>query len=94
MVPKESKGVSFGNLEKKMGWKSSPTATVNFDNVRVPKENLVGQEGMGFKYAMEGLNGGRINIGSCSIGGAEFVFDKTKEYVNQRSQFGKRIIDF
>lgn len=58
-----------------MGWKSSPTATVNFDNVRIPKENLVGVEGEGFKYALESLNGGRINIGSTSIGGAEFVFD-------------------
>ena len=75
IVPKETKGISFGNLEKKMGWKSSPTATVNFDNVRVPMRNLVGIEGEGFKYAMESLNGGRINIGSCSIGGATFVFD-------------------
>ena len=77
-----------------MGWKSSPTATVMFDNVRVPLSNLVGVEGEGFKYAMEGLNGGRISIGSCSIGGAEFVYDKTKEYVNQRNQFGKKIIEF
>lgn len=64
-----------------MGWKSSPTATVNFDNVRVSKENLLGVQGQGFKYALQGLNGGRINIASCSIGGAEYVFDKTVEYV-------------
>lgn len=94
LVPKDTIGLSFGKLEKKMGWKSSPTATVTFDNVRVPIRNLVGTEGDGFKYAMESLNGGRINIGSCSIGAAEFVFDKTKDYVNQRVQFNKKISEF
>lgn len=58
-----------------MGWRSSPTATVNFDNVWIPKENLVGQEGEGFKYALESLNGGWINIGSSSVGGSQFAFD-------------------
>jgi alkylation response protein AidB-like acyl-CoA dehydrogenase len=74
VVEKDMKGLSFGKKEKKMGWKCSPTTIVNFDNVKVPVENLVGKQGEGFKIAMSGLDGGRINIASTSIGGAAKAF--------------------
>lgn len=94
LVEKGTEGLSFGKNEKKMGWKSQPTSVVNFDNVKIPKENMVGKRGHGFKYALQGLNGGRVNIASCSIGGAEYVFDKTVQYVQERKQFGKTIAHF
>ena len=75
-------GLSFGKKEKKMGWNSQPTTLVIMEDVRIPKENLLGEKGMGFEYAMKGLDGGRVNIASCSLGGAQFVFDKvTRNYI-------------
>lgn len=82
LVPKDAKGLSFGVPEKKMGWKASPTTTVMFDDVRVPKSNLVGEQGQGFKIAMSGLDGGRINIASCSLGAAAFSIDKALEWMD------------
>ncbi len=94
VIEKDMPGVSFGANEKKMGWRAQPTAQVNFDAVRVPVENLVGGEGDGFKIAMAGLDGGRLNIGACSLGGAQRAIDEALAYTRQRSQFGKAIADF
>jgi alkylation response protein AidB-like acyl-CoA dehydrogenase len=94
VIEKDWEGVSFGANEKKLGWNSSPTAQVNFDNVRVPVKNRVGAEGDGFKFAMAGLDGGRLNIGACSLGGAQRCLDEAIAYVKERSQFGKAIADF
>ena len=94
VIEKEQEGVSFGANEKKLGWNSSPTAQVNFDNVKVPVENRVGAEGDGFKFAMAGLDGGRLNIGACSLGGAQRCLDEAIAYVKDRQQFGTRIADF
>src|SRR5688500_12824490 len=94
VIEKDMPGVSFGAHERKMGWHSQPTSTVNFDDARVPVENLVGAEGDGFKIAMAGLDGGRLNIGACSLGGAQRAIDETLAYTRQRSQFGKAIADF
>jgi alkylation response protein AidB-like acyl-CoA dehydrogenase len=87
-------GLSFGAPEKKLGWNASPTAQVIFDNCRVPVSNRVGAEGDGFKFAMAGLDGGRINIGACSLGGAQRCLDEAVGYVKDRSQFGKTIAEF
>jgi len=94
VVEKGTPGLSFGAPEKKLGWKSQPTAMVNFENCRVPVENRVGAEGQGFKIAMAGLDGGRLNIGACSIGGAQFCLDRTIDYMRERKQFGSRLADF
>ncbi|BBE35929.1 acyl-CoA dehydrogenase family protein [Sphingosinicella microcystinivorans] len=94
VIEKDMPGVSFGANERKMGWRAQPTAQVNFDGVRVPVENLVGAEGDGFKIAMAGLDGGRLNIGACSLGGAQRAIDEALAYTRQRSQFGKAIADF
>jgi alkylation response protein AidB-like acyl-CoA dehydrogenase len=94
VVEKGTPGLSFGANEKKLGWKSQPTALVNFDNCRVPVANRVGEEGQGFSIAMAGLDGGRINIASCSLGGASFALDTAKAYLSQRKQFGKPLSDF
>ena len=94
IVPKDTPGLSFGSNEKKMGWKSQPTRMVIFDNVRIPAENRVGDEGHGFKFAMAGLDGGRLNIAACSLGGAQLALDKAVEYAQERQQFGKPIADF
>ena len=94
VVEKDTPGLSFGAPEKKLGWKSQPTAMVNFENCRVPVANLVGAEGQGFKIAMSGLDGGRLNIGACSIGGAQFCLDRTIDYMRERKQFGSRLADF
>jgi alkylation response protein AidB-like acyl-CoA dehydrogenase len=93
-VEKGTPGLSFGAQEKKLGWKSQPTAMVNFENCRVPSDNLIGNEGDGFKIAMAGLDGGRLNIAACSIGGAQFCLDRTVEYMRERKQFGSRLSDF
>jgi acyl-CoA dehydrogenase len=94
VVEKDMPGLSFGAPEKKLGWNASPTAQVIFDNVEVPVENRVGAEGDGFKFAMAGLDGGRINIGACSLGGAQRCLDEAIGYVKDRSQFGKPIASF
>lgn len=94
VVDKDTPGLSFGAQEKKLGWKSQPTAQVNFDNCRIPAENLVGAEGQGFKIAMAGLDGGRLNIAACSLGGAQFCLDRTLEYMKDRKQFGSPLTDF
>jgi acyl-CoA dehydrogenase len=94
VIEKDMPGVSFGAPEKKLGWNASPTAQVIFDNVKVPVANRVGAEGDGFKFAMAGLDGGRLNIGACSLGGAQRCLDEAVAYVKDRSQFGKAIADF
>jgi alkylation response protein AidB-like acyl-CoA dehydrogenase len=94
VIEKDMPGVSFGAQEKKLGWHSQPTAQVNFDGVRVPAENLVGSEGDGFKIAMTGLDGGRLNIGACSLGGAQRCLDEAVNYTKDRKQFGQAIADF
>ena len=94
VIEKDTPGVSFGAQERKMGWRSQPTAQVNFDAVRVPAENLVGAEGQGFAIAMSGLDGGRLNIGACSLGGAQRALDEAMAYTRQRQQFGRAIADF
>ena len=94
VVEKGTPGLSYGAQEKKLGWKSQPTAMVNFENCRVPASNLIGAEGQGFKIAMAGLDGGRLNIAACSIGGDRFCLDRTVEYMRERKQFGTRLADF
>ena len=94
LIDKDSEGLSFGKLEDKMGWNSQPTAQVIFENCKVPIKNLIGKEGEGFKIAMQGLDGGRINIASCSLGAARICLEKSLDYVNDRTQFGKKIADF
>jgi alkylation response protein AidB-like acyl-CoA dehydrogenase len=93
-VEKGTPGLSYGAQEKKLGWKSQPTAMVMLTDCRVPAENLIGREGEGFRIAMAGLDGGRLNIAACSIGGAQFCLDRTIEYMRERKQFGTRLADF
>ena len=94
VVEKGTPGLTFGANERKMGWNSQPTAAVNFDDCRVPVANRIGQEGEGFRFAMMGLDGGRLNIASCSLGGAQFAMDTAKAYLETRNQFGKPLKDF
>lgn len=94
VVERDWEGVSFGAPERKLGWNASPTAQVMFDNVRVPVANRVGAEGDGFRFAMAGLDGGRLNIGACSLGGAQRCLDEAIQYVKDRTQFGKTIAEF
>src|SRR5438045_6534216 len=94
VIEKDMKGVSFGAQEKKLGWHSQPTAQVNFDEVRGPVANRAGAEGEGFRIAMMGLDGGRLNIGACSLGGAQRCLDEAIAYVKDRKQFGQPIADF
>jgi alkylation response protein AidB-like acyl-CoA dehydrogenase len=94
VVEKGTPGLSFGAQEKKLGWKSQPTSMVLFENCRVPVANRIGAEGEGFRIAMAGLDGGRLNIAACSLGGAQFCLDRTIEYMKERRQFGTRIADF
>lgn len=94
VVENGTAGLSFGAQEKKMGWNAQPTAQVNFDNVRVPVANRIGGEGEGFRFAMMGLDGGRLNIASCSLGGAAFALDTAQAYMTERKQFGKQLADF
>ena len=94
LIEKDTPGLSFGAQEKKMGWNSQPTAQVIFEDCKVPAENIIGSEGDGFKIAMKGLDGGRLNIAACSLGTAQFAFEKAVEYAGDREQFGKKIQDF
>jgi len=94
VIPADAAGISYGKNEQKMGWNSQPTRTVNFDNVRVPVHSRLGIEGEGFKIAMQGLDGGRINIGACSIGTAQAAIDAAQAYMQERRQFGKVLADF
>ncbi|MEP1520048.1 acyl-CoA dehydrogenase family protein [Ascidiaceihabitans sp.] len=89
-----AEGLSFGALEDKMGWRSQPTAQVQFDDCKVASENLVGEEGNGFKYAMMGLDGGRLNIAACSLGAAQTALNATMDYMGERIAFGKSIDQF
>ena len=93
-IPAGLAGISFGAQEKKLGWHSQPTAMVNFEDVRVPAENRIGSEGDGFKIAMQGLDGGRINIGACSLGGARSALEAARQYMTERHQFGKPLASF
>src|SRR3954469_706235 len=94
VIEKDMPGVSFGAQERKLGWHSQPTAQVNFDEVRVPVANRVGGEGEGFRIAMAGLDGGRLNIGACSLGGGQRCLDEAVGYTKGRQQFGQPIADF
>lgn len=94
IVEKNTEGLSFGANERKMGWNAQPTRQVIFENCRVPAENRLGEEGIGFKVAMAGLDGGRLNIAACSIGGAQGALDKALAYMAERKAFGKRLFDF
>src|SRR5690606_8704271 len=94
VIEKDMPGVSFGAQEKKLGWHSQPTAALILEEVRVPVANLVGEEGQGFRIAMAGLDGGRLNIGACSLGGAQRCLDEAIAYTKERRQFGKPIADF
>ena len=94
VIEKDTPGLSFGAPEKKLGWNASPTAQVIFEDCRVPVENLVGAEGDGFRFAMAGLDGGRLNIGACSLGGAQRCLDEAIAYTKDRQQFGQPIADF
>ena len=94
VVEKDMQGLSFGAPEKKLGWNASPTAQVIFEDCRVPVANRVGAEGDGFRFAMAGLDGGRLNIGACSLGGAQRCLDEAVKYTKERQQFGQPIADF
>ena len=94
LVENGTPGLSFGAQEKKLGWNSQPTAMVIFEQCRVPVANRIGTEGQGFKIAMSGLDGGRLNIAACSLGGAQFCLDRTIAYMKERKQFGTRLADF
>jgi hypothetical protein len=94
LVPADSPGIQYGKKEVKMGWNSQPTRQISFDGVRVPVGNLLGQEGDGFKIAMKGLDGGRINIATCSVGAAQGALAAAQRYMQERRQFGKPLADF
>ncbi len=94
LVPADAEGISYGKKEEKMGWNAQPTRMVTFDNVRVPQANRLGEEGQGFAIAMEGLDGGRINIATCSVGTAQQALEEAVAYVQERRQFDTAIADF
>jgi alkylation response protein AidB-like acyl-CoA dehydrogenase len=94
LVENGTPGLSFGAPEKKLGWHSQPTAMVMFDHCRIPVAHRIGVEGQGFKIAMSALDGGRLNIAACSLGGAQFCLDRTVTYMKERKQFGARLADF
>lgn len=94
LIPKDTPGLSFGANEKKMGWNAQPTRQMIFADARVPVSALLGEEGQGFRFAMAGLDGGRINIAACSLGGAEAALERALAYVQERRAFGKPIADF
>ena len=94
VVDKDAPGLSFGAQERKMGWNAQPTAIVQFDDCRIPAANLLGKAGDGFRYAMMGLDGGRLNIAACSLGGARLALETALDYVASRKQFGKALAEF
>ena len=94
VVPADAPGITYGKKEHKMGWNSQPTRTISFDNVRIPANHLLGREGEGFKIAMKGLDGGRINIATCSVGAAQGALKQAQQYMHDRKQFGKPIASF
>ena len=94
IVEDGAEGLSFGGLEEKMGWRSQPTRQVRLDECKIPIENLLGDEGYGFSYAMAGLDGGRLNIAACSLGAAQQAFTQTRTYMAERKAFGKSIDQF
>jgi len=94
LVEKGMKGLSFGKKERKVGWNSQPTRALILEDCRVPQSNVLGQEGQGFTIAMQGLNGGRINIGSCSLGAAQASLEQTRDHLKIRKQFGVPLADF
>ncbi len=93
-VPADAKGISYGKKEAKMGWNAQPTRLVTFEDVRIPAASLLGEEGQGFKFAMMGLDGGRINIAVCSVGTAQAALNTARDYLLEREQFGKQIGQF
>jgi len=93
-IEKAMPGVAFGAPERKLGWHAQPTAALILDNVRVPAENMIGGEGDGFRIAMMGLDGGRVNIAACSLGGGQRCLEEALNYTRERQQFGKAIADF
>lgn len=94
LIPADAEGISYGKKEEKMGWNAQPTRMISFDNVRVPVANRLGEEGQGFAIAMEGLDGGRINIATCSVGTAQQALEEATAYVQERRQFDTAIADF
>jgi isobutyryl-CoA dehydrogenase len=94
LVEQGTKGLHFGKKESKIGWNSQPTSQVILEDCRVPVKNLIGKEGQGFSIAMKGLNGGRVNIASCSLGAAQASIDACIDYMHQRKQFGKSLDQF
>jgi alkylation response protein AidB-like acyl-CoA dehydrogenase len=94
LVPGDAEGVKYGRNELKMGWRAQPTRTISFEGVRIPASNRIGPEGQGFVYAMKGLDGGRINIASCSLGAAQAALEQSLRYVEERKQFGKTLSTF
>ena len=94
LVPANTPGITYGRNEEKMGWHSQPTRTITFDKARVPANHLLGEEGEGFRIAMKGLDGGRINIATCSVGAAQGALDAARTYMHERSQFGKPLAGF
>ncbi|AZY49132.1 acyl-CoA dehydrogenase family protein [Bordetella avium] len=93
-VPAHASGISYGRKEEKMGWNSQSTRPISFENVRVPADSMLGSEGEGFKIAMKGLDGGRINIGTCSVGAAQGALDAARRYMHERRQFNRRLAEF
>ncbi|MCS0200790.1 acyl-CoA dehydrogenase family protein [Vibrio alginolyticus] len=94
VVPADCEGISYGKKEAKMGWNCQPTRMITFENVRIPAYYLLGEEGEGFKFAMLGLDGGRINIATCSVGTAQQALNEAKQYMNERKQFGRSLAQF
>jgi alkylation response protein AidB-like acyl-CoA dehydrogenase len=94
LIPADAPGITYGKKEEKMGWNAQPTRMISFDNVRVPVANRLGEEGQGFAIAMEGLDGGRINIATCSVGTAQQALEEASAYVQERRQFDTAIADF
>ena len=94
VVPSDTPGITYGRKEEKMGWNSQSTRPISFENVEVPAENLLGEEGEGFVFAMKGLDGGRINIGTCSVGAAQGAYDAARQYMQEREQFSQPLASF